>query len=114
MKLSGIAEKFGWTPLWESRADSDVSQGYVSDILSDVLVQAPKGAILATMITHMNVVAVAVRVGLAGIIFTNSRTPELSVIERAERENLPLYVTSYDSFDTAGLLFSFGIRGRAS
>jgi hypothetical protein len=113
MKLSGIAEQLGLSPLWSPATDREVSQGYASDVLSDVLVRAPKGAVLATLQTHLSVVAVAVQAGLAGVIFTNNKRPMAGVIERAEAENLPLYVTACDTFEIAGKLFAIGIRGRA-
>ena len=112
MKLSGIAEQLGLMPLWTPIDDRDVSFAYASDVLSDVLVRAPKGAVLTTLQTHLNVVAVAVQAGLAGVIFTNNKRPVDGVIERAEHEKLPLYATAYDTFEVAGRLFAMGIRGR--
>ena len=114
MKLSKIAEQLGLSALWIPVEDREVSLGYASDMLSDVLVRAPRGALLATLQTHLNVIAVAAQVGLSGVIFTNNKRPEDRVIERAEIENIPLYVTESDTFDIAGRLFSIGVRGRAS
>ena len=83
-------------------------------MLSDVLVRAPRGALLATLQTHLSVVAVAAQAGLSGVVFTNNKRPETRVIERAAIENVPLYVSSSDTFDIAGRLFAMGIRGRVS
>jgi hypothetical protein len=114
MKLNTIAEQLGLSALWIPREDRDVSLGYASDLLSDVLFRAPKGALLATLQTHLNVIAVAAQVGLSGVIFTNNKRPEDGVIQRAKIENIPLYVTQSDTFDIAGRLFAIGVRGRAS
>ena len=46
MKLSEIAEKLHLeclTPELKSEAEADVTRGYVSDLLSDVLANAPQG-----------------------------------------------------------------------
>ena len=114
MKLNKIAEQLELSALWSPVEDRDISLGYASDMLSDVLVRAPRGALLATLQNHLNVVAVAAQAGLSGVIFTNNKRPEDRVIERAEIENIPLYVTPSNTFEIAGRLFALGIRGRAS
>ena len=114
MKLSKIAEQLGLSALWVPAADREVFYGYASDMLSDVLVRAPKGALLLTLQTHLSVVAVAAQAGLAGVVFTNNKRPEDRVIERAEIEGIPLYMTASDTFDIAGRLFVTGVRGRVS
>ena len=114
MRLSKIADQLGLSELWTPAADREVSFGYASDMLSDVLVHAARGSILATLQTHLSVVAVAAQTGLAGVIFTNSKRPEDRVIERARIENVPLFSTALDTFDISGRLFAIGVRGRAS
>ena len=44
-----------------------VSGGYASDMLSDVLANAPWGGVLVTIQVHMNVIAVSVNAGLAAV-----------------------------------------------
>ena len=113
MKLSQIAEQLGFTALWEPDEDREVSRGYACDMLSDVLVHAPKGALLATLQVHLNVVAVAAQACLSGVVFTNNKKPDGHVIERARMEKVPLFVTGMDTFTTAGRLFAVGVKGRA-
>jgi hypothetical protein len=112
MKLSDIAEQLGWTALWAPDEDREVSRGYASDMLSDVLVHAPRGALLATLQVHLNVVAVAAQAGLSGVVFTNNKKPEGHVVERARIEKIPLFATGTDTFTTAGRLFAAGVKGR--
>jgi predicted transcriptional regulator len=113
MKLSSIAEQLGLTAMWIPGEDREVTRGYASDMLSDVLARAPRGALLATLQVHLNVVAVAAQAGLSGVIFTNGKRPDAHVIERAEIEKIPLFVTEMDTFTTAGRLFAIGVKGRA-
>jgi hypothetical protein len=91
--------------------ESDISRGYASDLLSDVLAHAPVGGVLVTLQVHLNVIAVASHTGLRAIIFSSGRVPDDQVIERAAVEGLSLYVTSTDTFDVVGRLYSLGIRG---
>jgi hypothetical protein len=89
---------------------SDITQGYASDLLSDVLAHAPVGGILVTLQVQPNVIAVASMAGLRAVIFSCNRVPDSQDIERAAAEDLSLYVASADTFDVVGLLYSLGIR----
>jgi len=91
--------------------DTDITRGYASDLLSDVLAHAPVGGVLVTLQVHLNVVAVASHAGLRAVIFSCGRVPDDEIIERAAEEGLSLYVTPADTFDVVGRLYSLGIKG---
>jgi hypothetical protein len=91
--------------------DVDVTRGYASDLLSDVLAHAPAGGLLVTLQVHLNVIAVASHAGLRAVIFSCGRMPDDDIIERAAEEGLTLYSTSADTFDVVGRLHELGIRG---
>jgi len=86
-------------------------QGYVSDLLSDVLGHAPAGSLLITLQVHMNVVAVAAHAELAGVIFAAGRRPEQPVMDRAVEEGLPLWSSQQSAFDLVGRLYDLGLKG---
>ncbi len=92
-------------------ADPDVTRGYASDLLSDVLANAPTGGILVTLQVHLNVIAVAGHAGLAAVIFSSGREPDDEVITRAAKEGIVLFASPDDTFDLVGRLFSLGIKG---
>jgi hypothetical protein len=91
--------------------DVEVVKGYVSDLLSDVMGNAPEGSLWITLQIHANIVAVASLRNLAGIILVNKREPEKATLERASIENIPIFSTHLSAFDTAGQLYELGIRG---
>jgi DRTGG domain len=91
---------------------AEVAAGHASDLLSDVLANAPTGSVLLTIQVHMNVIAVAMHAGLAAVIFTSGMRPEESVRRRAVEEGLPLLGTTESTFETAGRLYGLGLRGR--
>ena len=114
MNLSQMAEKLGLqslTPEVEAGNPADITGGYVSDLLSDVLAHAPNGGVLVTIQVHMNVIAVSVHAGLAAVIFASGRKPDEAVIKKAVEERVPLYVAKESAFDCVGLLYSMGLRG---
>ncbi len=114
MKLKQIAEELNLenlTPRINFGASPEITVGYVSDLLSDVLAGAPKDAVLITVQVHLNVIAVAVHAGLSGVIFASGRRPDAAVIEKAVAENIPLLTSKESSFQIVGQLYSMGLRG---
>jgi hypothetical protein len=91
--------------------DPDITKGYASDLLSDVLAHAPAGGVLVTLQVHLNVIAVAGHAGLAAVIFSSGRKPEDEVIAKAAEEGLALFVSPDDTFALVGRLYELGIKG---
>ncbi len=92
-------------------AGAVITRAHASDLLSDVLANAPAGGLLLTLQVHMNVVAVAVHAGMAGVVFTSGMRPGEAVVLKAQEEKLALFATPDATFDAAGKLYGLGIRG---
>ena len=92
-------------------AGPDITHAYASDLMSDVLANAPMGAILVTLQVHLNVIAVAGHAGLRAVIFACGRRPDEDAIEKAPEEGLSLYLSRADTFNIAGRLYELGLRG---
>lgn len=113
MKLSAMAGKLELTNLTPDLShDPDVASGYVSDLLSDVLGNAPRGGVLVTVQVHLNVIAVAVHAELAAIIFAAERTPDEAVRAKAVEEGIRLYVSPLPAWEVVGRLYAAGIGGQ--
>jgi hypothetical protein len=95
----------------ESSADKQVDAACISDILSDVMAKAPKGAVWITNQTHENVVAIAFFKELSAVIFSNGAVPALETIEKADKKQITLYSCERTAFDIAGQLYAMGLRG---
>ena len=93
---------------------ADIDRGYASDLLSDVLANAPAGGVLITLQVHLNVIAVASHAGLRAVIFSCGRRPEDDVVRRATEEGLALYSSKDDTFELVGRLYNLGLRGNAA
>lgn len=89
----------------EDSIDNIIIDGYVSDLLSDVIAHANENTAWITIQTHKNLVAIASLKELACIIITNDNTPADDLIEAAKQENIPIISTSMSSFETAGKLY---------
>ncbi len=113
MKLAEVAHDLELRELTpQVPCDEDITGGYASDLLSDVLAHAPTGGVLITLQVHLNVIAVASHAGLQAVIFSSERVPEQDVIDRAAGEGLALFVSPADTFEIAGRLYGAGLRGR--
>jgi len=87
----------------------EISGGYCGDLLSDVMGHAVKGAVWITIQGHQNIIAVAVLRELAAVILANGRSPEEDTVARADKEGIPVLVSSLGAFDLAGRLCALGI-----
>lgn len=91
-------------------ADSDVVNGYASDLLSDVLANSGEGSLWVTNQKHQNIIGVAVMVNLAGIVITGGAEPDENTLEKAQEEKIPVFTTDDTMFEVVGRLYKLGIR----
>ena len=112
MKLTELIQKLNLDV--RSAKDSlqrEVTGGYASDLLSDVLAHSKEGNLWITLQIHHNIVAVASMKDLAGIVLVNGREPEQETLEKAEAENIAIMVTEMPTFELVGRLYSLGVTG---
>lgn len=114
MRLQELVQALNLKELTAPQADEpdgEITRGYASDLLSDVLAHAPAGGVLVTLQIHLNVIAVAAHAGLRAVIFSCGRVPDGDVIERATEEGLHLYGSPDDTFEIVGRLHGLGLHG---
>jgi predicted transcriptional regulator len=113
--VSDIVKNFGLqTRAGRDRLLQEVTGGYASDLLSDVIAHSRKGNIWITIQTHPNIVAVATMKELSGIILTGGRAPDADTVQKAEEEGIPLLVSPLYTFELVGRLYRIGISGMSS
>lgn len=106
MKLTEIIKNLELQVLSaKNNLETEVSWGYTSDLLSDVIANSEGGNLWITLQTHQNIVAVAKLKDLAGIILVNDRQPDEETIKKAEEEKVPLLTTSESAFIISGKLY---------
>jgi len=90
----------------------EVTSGYVSDMLSDVIANAKAGSVWVTFQSHLNIVAVASLKGISGIILVSNRVPADDTLKKASMENIPIMTSSLSAFELVGRLYTLGLRCR--
>jgi serine kinase of HPr protein (carbohydrate metabolism regulator) len=106
MKLKEIIEKLQLKVLTaKDKLDVDVTGGYTSDLLSDVIANSKEGNIWITLQIHQNIIAVAKLKDLAGIIIVNNREPDEDTLGKAKEENVPILCSKGMAFEVSGELY---------
>lgn len=86
--------------------DKEVSGGYVSDLLSDVMGNAREGQVWITLQTHKNVMAIATLKDLSAVILVKGLQPDEDTIIHSETEELPILGTQEQTFEICGKLYN--------
>lgn len=100
MTTHELAQTMGWKVLVQGE-DREISRGYCGDLLSWVMGRAPQDSAWITVMTNINVAAVAVLCDVACVIFAQGAQPDATLRERAETEGLTLLATDDDIYAAA-------------
>jgi len=107
-----IADTLGFRCVAGGRSlDREVTSGYASDLLSDVMGNASDGGIWLTSQVHQNVVAVALLLDLSAVVIAGGLEMNDDAIARAEAEGVPILSTEMSAFEAVGRLYELGVRG---
>jgi hypothetical protein len=99
MKINEL-EDLGYECLQAGYENAELTGGYTSDLLSDVMAHLKAGQVLITIQAHKNTIAVASLTDAAAVVFCQNRSVAPEVIEAAARENLALFRSSGNQFET--------------
>ncbi|HSV77227.1 MAG TPA: hypothetical protein VLH37_09385 [Bacteroidales bacterium] len=106
MTVKEVTEKLGLKVLSGANGLSrEVTGGYVSDLLSDVMGNADGDQIWITLQTHKNVMAIASLKDLAGVILVSENRPEPDTEAQSNEEGIPILGTSLPTFEISGKLY---------
>ena len=112
MKLKEIVDKLNLeVKNGSDQLDNDVTGGYVSDLLSDVLANAEEDDLWITLQIHPNIIAIASMKGLAGIVMIGGREPQEDTLVKAAEENVAVMLSKMSAFELSGKLYAMGLCG---
>jgi len=84
--------------------EKNITGGYVSDLLSDVMGSAKDGHVWITLQTHKNVMAIASLKDLAAVVLVKGLLPDTDTLTQSEEEGIPLLGTTEQTFEISGKL----------
>lgn len=106
MTVEQLKEKLGLKVFGgEQGLANEISGGYVSDLLSDVMGNADTGQVWITLQTHKNVMAIASLKDLAAIILVKNHEPEEDTLAQSNEEGIPLLGTELSTFELSGKIY---------
>ncbi len=106
MTVNEIKERLSLTILGGQKGlNNQVSGGYVSDLLSDVMGNADAAQVWITLQTHKNVMAIASLKDLAAVILINNHQPDEDMLGQSNEEGIPVLATSLSAFEVTGKLY---------
>ena len=110
MQVKEIIESLDLTVFsGQESLDKEVTGGIISDMLSDVMAQASKGALWVTNQTHENVLAIVFFKSLAGVILPGGLELDEDAAAKAKDKKLPVILTNRSAFEIVGQLYALGI-----
>lgn len=106
MKISDIVSALNLEVVsGEEGLDREITGGYVSDLLSDVIGGAQEGNVWITMQTHHNVIAVASLKELGAVIMVKGLRPSEDTVKKSNEEGIPVLSSNNDTFKITGRLY---------
>lgn len=110
MQINEIVDKLGLTVLvGAEHLDTDVTGGYVADLLSCVIAGAKPHDLWVTLQTHVNIVAVASLKEVAGIVVAEGAVVPDATLEKAEQQGMVMLSSSQPVYETVKQLVALGL-----
>jgi hypothetical protein len=106
MNVKELAAALNMKIVQPAGGDEEVTAGYTSDLLSDVMANAKDGCALITIQAHVNTVAVAALAGVSAVIICNDHPIPSDMVEAAEREGIAVLQTEKTQFVTSYLVYT--------
>ena len=97
--------------LGEEKLDQEVSSGFASDLMSDVLAFVNDKTVLITGLTNVHVMRTCEMLDIHCIVFARGKVPSEEVLEEAEELGIVVMTTKHTCYNTCGLMYQAGIRG---
>ena len=101
MTVQKLVESIGLTEFHVAEPDRDVTGAYCGDLLSGVMSNAPVNGAWLTILSTVNVAAVAVLTDVSCNILTEGVRPDAPLLERAEGQGINLMGTSLSTYECA-------------
>ena len=104
MKVSELASALKWTPISVPDADREVDGVYIGDLLSWVMGRASTDNVWITIMSNVNVVAVASLVDVACIVLAEGVVLDETVAETARQKGVNVYSADQPAYEIASAL----------
>lgn len=109
MTVNELAASLSLTPVTVPDGDREVAGAYIGDLLSWVMGRARSGNAWLTIMSNLNIVAVATLADVSCIILCEGVTLDPSVSETAGSKDVNILATDMTAYEAAAVLSRMGI-----
>ena len=111
MKISEIIKQLNLSVIaGKEGVKNEVTGGYTSDLLSDVMGNIKDGNIWVTLQTHKNVMAIASLRDVSAVVLVKGLKPDTDMLEKANEEGIPVLGTDEETFEITGKIYNLLTR----
>ena len=104
MTVGELAKKLSMEPLSATDAEREINGVYIGDLLSWVMGRAESGNVWITIMSNVNIVAVATLADVSCILLAEGVTLEEDVRQTAEQKGINVYSSSKTAYELAACL----------
>ena len=101
MTVKELAARLDLTELNLADPEREVTGGYCGDLLSWVMGNAPAGSAWLTIMSNVNVAAVAALTDVACVVLTEDVAPDANLAQRAVQQGINLLGTKLSTYACA-------------
>lgn len=106
MTISQLSQRLPLTPLSLPKGEREFKGVYIGDLLSWVMGRAEADNLWITIMSNINIVAVAALTDVAAILLAEGVTLEENVIDTAREKGINILVTNMTSYELVKKLTS--------
>ncbi len=109
MTVHELSEKLSLTPLNVSDETREIMGAYVGDLLSWVMGRAKADNVWITIMSNVNVCAVASLADVACVILAEGVIPDPPALDAAKVRGINLYASPKTAYELAAMVAAYGI-----
>lgn len=98
----------------EDKLDQEIEAACGCDLISDLLAFTRARMLVLTGLVTSQIIRAAEMMDLSGIVFVRGKRPTPEIVAMAAEAGIPVLCTSYPLYESAGLLFEAGLRGKCA
>ncbi|MFR5832980.1 MAG: hypothetical protein ACLUE6_03435 [Acutalibacteraceae bacterium] len=101
MTVSGLMDLLNAKAVHLADGDREISTGYCGDFLSFVMGKAPADCAWFTVMSNLNVCAVASLTDCAVVVLCEGVNPDEALVEKVKQQDVNLLTTDFDVYNAA-------------
>ena len=109
MTVTELQKALSLTPVSLPEGDREVEGVYIGDLLSWVMGRAQADNVWLTIMSNLNIVAVATLSDVSCILLCEGVTPDATVTETAQAKGVNILTTTMTAYEAASKLAEMGL-----